>query len=236
MPSLLPTPHPLTLARQMGNLSQAIEQHFDVPDPALRLPEPPALERYLFEQPLLPVALLAFIGLVLLFWLRSRDQTQRGVVVGGGLVLLAGAWFAMATLVRTPREQLGDATRELVGAVATNDQAMLAQRLDDTVKLIFFEAPTGMAKPDILRRVDELFRSGSTYALSDWRILAVQRHAQDDGRSGQVQVKVWVRAASFNFPNNSWWRLDFRKDDQGQWRATGIMPLAIQNMANPAGR
>jgi hypothetical protein len=222
-----------TLAQQLGNLQQVL----DVPEPPA-LPAPPAWEVHLLEAPLLPALLLGLVGVVALAWLWSRGDRRRAGMIGGGVLALAGAWWSLGTLVETPRERVEAAARALVLAVAKNDQASLGLGLDPSCVLYAYFAPGGIGKDAILQRVEAMLGSTGQFRVTGLTIEQVQRSVSEGtgGRTAQVQIKVRVSTSASDFPNRSWWRLDYALSKDGVWRATGIMPLSIQGRPDASGR
>ncbi|HYF16144.1 MAG TPA: hypothetical protein VD971_13840 [Phycisphaerales bacterium] len=207
---------------QLGNIQNMI----DVPDPT-PLPEPGPLQRHLLESPWLIVAALLGVAVVTLFWRHGRGETRRGVLHAGIAAAVALVVWMVATLVVTARENLRETTRGLIGAVAAADIGAVRSRLTDDCVYIGYPAPEGGMRIDpLLTAVSTYFGTASQFAVADWKMVRFQAVAE--GGSARVQVKVWVRSAA-GIPNNSWWRLDYQKEPDGRWRASGIMPLEIQD-------
>lgn len=223
----------VTLAQQLGNL----QQQLDVPDPN-PLPSPPAWEVHLLEEPLMPAVIIGLVGVIVLAWLWSRGDAKRATLIGGGIVVLAGVWYAIGALVTTQRERVDAAARALVLAVAKADRAQLDAGLDPSAKLTIFLAPGGVDKDGIMRLVEQQLGASGRFKVTGLTVEEVQRRVDDSGsaRTAQVQIKVRVSTSAIDVPNRSWWRLDYAQGPEGEWRATGILPLAIQWVADPSGR
>lgn len=193
------------------------------------LPGAPAVQVLLFESPTPAIIALVVAGLAAFFALRARGQAGRGALVGGGLAFVAAGLVAMASLVVTPREAMSTRTRELVRAVATVDVAKLRELLAPDARMINDRFPLvrdidASSRDEILTRVEE--NLGRNQQVQDWSILKMQ--AKRDGpNAGRTQTQVRVDVGG---PNFSWWRIDWRLDEDGQWRVIGIEPLFISGM------
>lgn len=213
----------LTLAQQMGNLNQVL----DIPSPP-PLPEPPVLERYLFEQPWMPLGVLVLVGLVSFFSMQHRGQAKRGGVIAGICLLLAGGLAAVATLVETSRERARLATDVLVAAVAEGDGATLRRELTPDARVFHARAPAvGVSRDEIADFVSRNFSSTGMYRVSDRKIEQFQAAELADGRV-QVQVKVRVTSPAANLPVRAWLKMDFVRDDTKALRCSGIEAIHIQ--------
>lgn len=218
------TPHsPLTLAQQLGNLNQVL----DIPSPP-PLPQPPALERYLFEQPWMPLAAIILVGLVCFFALNHRGQARKGGIFAGVCLMLAGGLVALATLVETPRERARTATDVLIGAVATGAGDTLRRELTPDARVFHARAPAaGVSRDEIADFVSRHFAPTGMYRVSESKIEQFQAAALEGGRV-QVQVKVRVTSPAAQLPVRAWLRLDFTTDDTKSLRCTGIEAVHIQ--------
>jgi hypothetical protein len=212
-----------TLAQQLGNLNQAL----DIPSPP-PLPEPPVLERYLFEQPWMPLGVLVLVGLVSLFWMQHRGQAKRGGVIAGICLVLAGGLALLATLVETSRERARLATDVLVAAVAQGDGETLRRELTPDARVFHAKAPAvGVSRDDIADFVSRNFSSTGMYRVSDRKIEQFQAAELADGRV-QVQVKVRVTSPAANLPVRAWLKMDFVSDETKTLRCSGIEAIHIQ--------
>lgn len=213
---------PFTLAQQLGNLSQAL----DIPSPP-PLPQPPALERYLFEQPWLPLGVLVLVGLVSFFALSHRGQPRKGGIIAGVCLVLAGGLVALATFVNTPRERARVATDVLITAVATGDGATIRRELTPDARVFHARAPAaGLSREQIADFVAQYFSPTGMYRVSDHTIEQFQAAALEGGRV-QVQVKVRVTSPAAQLPVRAWLRLDFIEENK-VLRCTGIEGVHIQ--------
>lgn len=212
-----------TLAQQMGNLNQVL----DIPSPP-PLPEPPALERYLFEQPWMPLGVLVLVALVSFFAMQHRGQAKQGGVIAGICLVLAGGLALLATLVETSRERARLATEGLVTAVAEGDGATLRRELTADARVFHARAPAvGVSRDDIADFVSRNFSSTGMYRVTDRKIEQFQAAELADGRV-QVQVKVRVTSPLAQLPVRAWLRLDFVTDETKTLRCSGIEAVHIQ--------
>lgn len=203
----------------------------------LSLPEPPALpaaplwERLLFEQPLASIAaaILALSAILLL----ARGATRTVRIVGAGLLPLALVFVAVPWLVETDREAINRHARGLAEAAAAGRFEVLERDLAHDARAVYFEARLGIGKEAIIERLRQYFGEGGRIDLS---VLSV-RSGMDGPRIGRAHIKVRVQARETGgFPNLSWWRLDWRKLQDGGWQCNYIEPLSITGIQNPGGR
>lgn len=194
------------------------------------LPSAPLVERFLFEQPLLPVIVLALLAVVAVVAFLGRGQRKRGFLVAGVLAAVAGGLFVTATLVTTTRETLLERTRALIGATAGADTAGLRGLLTDDASLntsgdIRRVLPPIESVPELLDQVDRYL--GREYTLTGWEILD-QQATVDGPNVARTLVRVGVDADAFSRTHYSWWRLHWTLDAGGQWRCFEIEPRWIQ--------
>jgi hypothetical protein len=208
-----------TLA-QLGNFINP-----DVP----ALPKPPAFERFVFEQPLLPAVALAVLGVVVLVALRNAGKGKAGLGVCAGLVVGAAGLLAAGAMVETDRERLLAAQDAVVAAVADADTGALETLLADDVRL---RAPrlrlirSGLGKPGILTTVRTT--TGGAYPVRDFGI--IERQGVLDGPNAartQIHLRVESEAAGGTF---AWFRLAWRRDAGGAWRVLEIEPLFLSGV------
>jgi len=194
------------------------------------LPPTPVFERFLFEQPLLPVIALVLLAIVALVAFSGRGQRRRGLVVAGVLLVAAGAIYATASIVTTTREVLLQQTERLIAATATADTQTLSTLLSGDASLetsgaIARVLPSVESVPELLDGVDRYM--GRQYTLSGWEIL--DRQATVDGPNvGRTLVRVGVDGDAFSRTHYSWWRLHWTVGPDGVWRCFEIEPRWIQ--------
>ena len=194
------------------------------------LPPTPLLERFLFEQPLLPVALLILLGIMALVAFAGKGRRKRGLLVAAVLTVAAGAVYATATLVTTTREVLLERTRSLIEATAFADIDAVAEMLTDDALLnasgdLARVQPSIEGAPAILARVDQAL--GNRYSIDRWEI-ADRQATQDGPNLGRTLVRVGVDADAFSRSHYSWWRLHWERGTDDRWRCFEIEPLWIQ--------
>lgn len=202
---------------------QSLLNTLDVPTPP-PLDPGPLWSRLLLETPWYAVGLLLVAAVLCYAILNRRGKFSQGITAAGVLLVIAAAMVGVAEIVETPRERMKAAAERLIGSVAEANTATLTTVLADDARLVYFAAPQGLNKADIVALVDDKFRG--EYRVNEWSILESQ--ATMDGPSvGRVQLKVRVVAAEWNVPNLSWWRIDCRHEPDGTVRVTGISPIVI---------
>jgi len=199
------------------------------PPPIDGLPPAPLLERFLFEQPLLPLAVLGLLAVIAGIAFASRNQRRRGVLVAGVLVALAGGVYLMSTLVTTEREELLARTEVLIGATARVDSTVLRDILTENASLrttgdIERVLASIEGRAEILSRAHQNLQG--RYQVTQWAI--VDRQATIDGPNvGRTLVRVGVDVEGFSRTHYSWWRLHWERGPDGQWRCFEIEPRWI---------
>ncbi len=193
------------------------------------LPKPPILESLVFESPTLLIVALAAVALAAFFGFRAQGQTSRGSLITGAAIILAGALLLVSRLVTTPREHMQQRTRDLVRAVAEVDIPALNGLLAPDARLIAdrFRVVAGMdgaSREQIIAGVQDTI--GRQHRVEDWAVLKLQA-TQDGPAVGRTQTQVRVNSGGINF---SWWKIDWRLQEDGQWRAVGIEPLFISGV------
>lgn len=193
------------------------------------LPKPPILESLVFESPTLLIVALAAVALAAFFGFRAQGQTSRGSLIAGAAIILAGALLLVSRLVTTPREHMQQRTRDLVRAVAEVDIPALNGLLAPDARLIAdrFRVVAGMdgaSREQIIAGVQDTI--GRQHRVEDWAVLKLQA-TQDGPAVGRTQTQVRVNSGGINF---SWWKIDWRLQEDGQWRAVGIEPLFISGV------
>lgn len=208
----------------MPTLAQA---GFDAPAPP-DLPGPPLFSHVFFEAPLLPAAALVLLGIVLYVVLNSRAKPGKGFVLGATCLALAGGLFLTANMVRTPRERVLAQSKRLVDAVAGADTGELGPLLADDCHLEPTRISPSLDKPGILAATRQFADAGAN-AIKEHAIVEAQA-SLDGPNVARAQLKVRVTPQATGAPMLSWWRIDFRKDGDGAWRAARITPLSMTGM------
>lgn len=212
-------PNARTLA-QLGNFINP-----DVP----ALPDPPAFQRYVFEQPLLPAIAAVVIGVIVFVGLRNAGKGKAALGVLAGLLLAGVGLYTAGAVVQTDRERLLLAQDELIGAVADADLESLETLIAEDARL---RAPRlrplvdGLGKSGILTTVRTT--TGGAYPVRDYGI--IERQGIIDGPNAartQVYLRVESEAAGGTF---TWLRLAWRRDGSGAWRVIEIEPLFLSGV------
>lgn len=206
----------------------------DIPSPP-PLPSPPLFTHYTLENPWPVCAVLLLAAAVVFSVFHQRAEMRRGMLVAVPLGVSAVIVGLLAHFITTPREGIARAARTLVKSVAECDTAALDASLDDPCTLYYYQAPSGLPREGIAGAVTTAFAKGAPYRLAGWQIESLQVRATGP-TSGQAQIKVLARPEQWNLPHLSWWRVDYRKGADAEWRATAIMPLHVQGIDNPRGQ
>ena len=198
---------------------------FDAPPPT-PLPHAPAFAHYLLESPwLLSVAAIAFavIGATLLST-RGRPRSSRLAAIAG--VTAAVLMISTAGIIDTPREVMMRSAKQLISSTAAGDaQAVEAMLTPDAVLYL----PPSTVRHDhaaIVQRVRTHFSKGGLWAVSACRVTDIQACEDAPGR-GRVQVKVAATPAGMGGTFPSWWRIDFERGSDEEWRVSGISLLSL---------
>jgi hypothetical protein len=187
------------------------------------LPSPPLLQHLLFEIPY-PLCIALFIAAAVAWTLLGRRGDRRAPLAAAACFALAAGIWALAAAVKTEREKLQDQTIAFVAAVSRADAPAVDAMLAESAHLYYPFAPRGIDKPRIL----DMVRSEMAHQYQVKAHSVLETHASLDAPDqARVLVRVYVQPAEVNFPVYSWWRLDWRKDSSGRWRATSIQSLWI---------
>ncbi len=201
------------------------------------LPAAPLLERFLFEQPWLPMAILGVLAIIAIMAFAGRNQRRRGFVVAGVLAACAAGVYVVSMLVTTERETLIERTKVAIGAVADVDVATLREVLledayfrseGDIVRVV----PSIDGRAEIIDQVERYLQN--RYRVTSWDIH--DRQATIDGpNTGRTLVRVGVDSDSFSRTHYSWWRLHWERGPDGLWRCFELEPLWIQLVGSSRG-
>lgn len=216
---------------------QPASSPFNIPTPT-PLPVPPLLEHLLLERPWPLVIPLIVIALIVSRVLSRSPRAPRIAWIGAVLLLIAGpAIYLLSAFITTDREHMKATTTSLVDAVAKADTAAVERLLDPGCYLhsrFAFPGYTtdskGMDRGEILDQVPRTIRDNP---IAEHGILESQALSRGPGiGSTQLKVRVVVelQGGGFKLPVQSWWKVDWRRGSDGQWRAT-----AIEALTDPAG-
>lgn len=194
------------------------------PKPPAPLPDPPWLAHHLLESPLLVVAILVAAALVCYAAFNSANKARRakqGLVL---LLVLAGAAWGCAALVKTDRERVLEVTAQLVKDVAEGNTRAVDGELVPAAAAYSDLFPQGQAKAVILDKVGKFFGPNGQFPIQEHAILESQAHVAS-ATLAQVQIKVRVTPKDYAFPVISWWRIDLTPGGSG-WQVSGIRLLS----------
>lgn len=194
------------------------------------LPPAPAMERLLLANPWPAVIVLILLAIAAFVILNARGRLRQGSIAAGILLVLAGLAFGIATLVQTDHENLKAQTRALVSAVVEVNRSEMENLLDEDLTMRATRLPANADKQQVIDTVESVL--GNQYRASDHDILELQA-AIFGPRVASTQVRVRVASEFGAIP--SWWRIDWKRGDDGQWRATRIEALWIPGIPNPGG-
>lgn len=195
--------------------------------PPTPLPGPSLIDRLVFESPWLLGFALVLAGVVLLV-VRVRSRGARLVALGA---IVAGAGvIATGTLVTTTRETLIQRARELVRAGASCDYPAFEALLDAQVTLyVPGEALNAQGRGPVRGQVESelgTVDAPGPWFLSKYQVEEVQV-ALDSDRFARTHVRVYTVTRTFEMPSTSWWRIDWTRQPDGSWLASGIQPLSL---------
>jgi hypothetical protein len=217
-----------------------------ITNPAAPPPLPPAplWERLILENPWPTAGVLAILAIATM-GIMSRtkadgDRRFAGLplrtIIALALAILGGIVLAVGTAITTDREALRAGTARLVDVTARSDTAALERMLSEDVRL---RLPAGLPgggrngasvpRETILTMVEQYLGPQGRYPLREHRIAEIQA-TLDGPRVARAQVRIRVVPEATALPYTSWWRIDWRKDGEGEaavWRVIGIEPLVL---------
>jgi hypothetical protein len=184
------------------------------------LPTGDALRVWLFERPLIAGGIAGFL-VVLVAWKAIQRASRRlGLLALGGLLLAIGL-YTIGQLVTTTRERLMDNTDALAQSIVANDSTRVDEIVSESVSVAMGGSTIdGVGKQDILSAMRTLPRLD----VRDADVAKLQ--AQMRGPSvGLTQARVRVDVGGT--PNITWWRFDWRREGDGQWRVFRMRCLLL---------
>lgn len=200
----------------------------DAPALLAQLPPPPAIERFLFEQPAALVIVLAALGAATAYALISRGKTRWGVAALIAGLLLAGGAFLTSRLVTTPREQATAAVERFLESVRTADGPAADALLEHDVEFATGDSVAdALARDTLVSTIDRF----DEFEIKEWasQILGA---VQDGPRL--VRVHASVRVASkrdLGYPWPTTWMFTLRHQPAdtgpGTWRIARMNCLTI---------
>lgn len=223
----IPTSTPTTFSRSLGiiiasgcwaplpqSVTPAIAQTGFEPGPPPPLPDPPALESWLFERPAALAVVLLVIGIITIFALNRAGKPKQGLWALGGFVIAAISAAVTSHLVVTERERLADATRGLVEAIVTADTRDASARIDADAEVVVRPLSLTFRYDEVIRRIGTDMTT--TYRVAEHRIGRVQA-VVDGPNTARTQVRV-VAAQQGGRRAGTWWLLHWRLGTDGIWR------------------
>ncbi|MBO6512860.1 MAG: hypothetical protein JJ974_02695 [Phycisphaerales bacterium] len=189
-----------------------------------------SLTRYLFESPMIAIAVAILLGVLLLFAMRSRGKDGTGLIVLACSILVAAGIFILSSVVTTDREMLALRAGELVDAVALGDEDSMQSLMDEGV-VVETRFANARGRADVIALAsNRVPRIVDEYAVREVR-------ADLPGpRVARTMVKV--RASGKVFPaSSSWWMIHWERTttESDDWEAVLVRPVWIQGIPDPAG-
>lgn len=187
------------------------------------LPDSSGLSHWLLEQSSLSAIVLAVIGLLVMLALARRGEGKRAAITGAIALTAAAVIGVVGALVVTDAEHIRAGTRELVRAACEGDAGAVVALLTPDVQVRIGAQRLPGDGRDILTQATEALQS--TITLRECAVEDLQ--ATIDGANAartQVNVRAVVGGAG---PNFTWWKLDWRKEADGQWRIWGLECLLL---------
>lgn len=183
-------------------------------------PSGPALERWLFEEPIPTMLVLVGLGIIGAYVLR---QNGRGRQMGWALVaaaVLSTAVWSLAQLVTTDREVLREGTNAFVEAMATGDRNGARSLLDKDAFLVAAGAEYGNDGDDIADVAPQAARYVDTYNL---RTVSSTMDGTNTGRT-RFDITLGINGS----PQLMGWELAWRRVG-GSWRIVRAECMTINN-------
>ena len=207
----------------ISTLGQSGGGLFGTPPPPL--PDPPAWERWLLEAPLSPAAALLLAAFLAFYLMKQSGKRRQGAVTATALAIAAVAVFIVGSAVTTPREAVTARTHALVDAVARADSAAAADLLaaDLAVRPVAHVPP--MNRDAVLAFIDTQMKG--QYKVENYRVMQVQA-ATGGPNLARTQTHVRITPESYGAPVFTWWRLDWRKDEDSRWRVIAIEAVEVR--------
>lgn len=194
-----------------------------------RLPGPPQATHWLLERPLTVGVALAALGALLFFVFARRTQVKQGAIAGGGVLALGVAMFVLGTVVTTDRERLIRGTEGFVRAVEEGDRDQAAALLSDRLTVRMGDTGSGLDRDWVLGAVELV---GAGMEFERFGLGGMQATIDREG-VGYTQFRVSTREARAG-QSISWWKMEWRRDRDGEWRAYDL-ELLLMNGRRPAG-
>jgi len=185
------------------------------PDP---LPPAPLLERWLLQDPLPTVILLAICAAVGWWWLNRVGRARAGATAGAACLLAAGGVLLLARLVVTERESLAARCTALVNATIDGRDAEVAGFLRSDALASVPQVNIEWSRDELLRRIreGEAHRRGADKADLRWVTSTI-----DGPTAARTQVRVQARMMDTWLPTT--WMISWaRNDPASPWQVRRI--------------
>ncbi len=191
------------------------------------------VDRYLFENPWPLIGVIILAGAIAFGFLsRTGKSTRPAACVVIVLACCVGVWL-VARNVTTQRERVRALTLQLVDVAARSDEAALAPLLADDFTLYLrvgnVSHDTSMDRAATLQQIHRTL--GTIYKLRDWRVTS--NEVATSGTQATSNLSVTVTTELYPMPHRSSWRVDWRRDPGGQWRAFAVELLDMPGIASP---
>ncbi len=196
---------------------------FGAPPPPL--PAAPAWERWLLEAPLYPAAVLLLAAFLAFYLMNQSGKRRQGAVTAAALVAAAAAVLVLGSVVTTPREAVTARTHALVEAVARADSAAAADLLAPDLAVRPAANVPAMDRSAVLAFLDTQMKG--QYKVENYRVMQVQA-AVGGPNLARTQTHVRITPESYGAPVFTWWRLDWRKDEDSRWRVIAIEAVEVR--------
>lgn len=206
-----------------------MQQNFAEPSTLPELPQPSALEYWVYEQPLALAIALIVAGVLTMVLMRYRKNFKRvALPIGALLIAIGSGIYTLGTLTVTEREHLQTRSEALVQSVASAQPTELRAMLDPDVRLASVFASAQGAD-----RIVQIATTRNQGVVQSADVGKVHAGLYGD-RVATTQIRV--RTEGSFVPSLSWWRVDWeRADTQSPWLVTHIEPIWVQGISNPAG-
>lgn len=195
------------------------------------LPDPPALQHALFENPIPPI--IAAIALALAAYAIANRLGRRrlGLLLAAAACVPGLATVALSLAVKTDRERIAQLTRSLVAAVANADADALDQAIADDALLMMRGAGRGWSKDRVIDWVAAYLDPSSLYALEEHRVTELQAEIEPNGQLGRTRASITLTPANAGSTTRFICMITWRKEPPGSaqpWTAVEIEPLWLQ--------
>lgn len=198
------------------------------------LPVPPVVAHLLFERPVPLAAGLVAAAIIAAYLLNRAGRLRPAAITGAALAAAAAGALLLAARVHTPRERVADATRALVDAVASVDEPGMRRWLADDARLFASSRlpevgvpADGIDREGIIRQVRLLL--GGRYRLREHAVAELESAILGPG-TARSQLRVRVVPEAHPVATNSYWRLNWRLEPDGQWRCYDLAPWSIDGV------